>query len=224
LFAIKYHTKPLRNGGNILFLILIAVALFAALSYAVTATSRSNESSISKDQYKLITSRLDQYAAQIRNGITRVMVMHGCSDTQLNFDTPVWSSGSNPNAPSDGRCDVFSPDAGGAIVMEFEFSDRHGLKGSHRVRNVGTDGLSDIVLGMRIYDKGLCDYINGLEGLGALSSSQPIFGYNFNGNYNFNTSGGFVYVNNDAFGKWRFCTNLTSDTAQYYIWYVLYAK
>ena len=51
-----------REEGNVLFLILIAVVLFAALSYAVTSSTRSGGGSVSKDKAKSYAAAIVQHA------------------------------------------------------------------------------------------------------------------------------------------------------------------
>lgn len=60
------------ENGNVLFLIMIAVALFAALSYAVTSSTRTSPASVSKEQAQLIASDLMQYASLMTSGIMRM--------------------------------------------------------------------------------------------------------------------------------------------------------
>ena len=62
-----------NNSGNVLFLILIAVALFAALSYAVTNSGRTGGGqALSRDQAKIKASELLQYASYIQQTMTRL--------------------------------------------------------------------------------------------------------------------------------------------------------
>lgn len=78
-----------RNGesGNVLFLILIAVALFAALSYAVTQSTRSGAGDTNSETNLISSAQLTQYPAGIRTSVVR-MLIGGVAVEELLFSTP----------------------------------------------------------------------------------------------------------------------------------------
>ena len=78
-------TRMTNQSGNVLFLILIAVALFAALSYAVTQSSRSG-SDANRETNVINTSTLTQYPNQVRTAVLR-LVIGGTDPTLLQFNT-----------------------------------------------------------------------------------------------------------------------------------------
>lgn len=110
--------------GSALFLILIAVALFAALSYAVTQSGRGG-GTVAKEQDALDLARLvSDAAAEMTYTINRIKLVNGCKDDQISFDghggTAKQTNGTpvdyfNPNAPADDSCDVFSKNGGGMV-------------------------------------------------------------------------------------------------------------
>lgn len=108
-----------ENKGNVLFLILIAVALFAALSYAVTQSSKTGGDSIGKDKAKLIAAQIMQYASSIEQAIVRIMLINGCSDTTISFDNP-FVGYNNASSPADKRCHVFDANGGGVSYQKIE--------------------------------------------------------------------------------------------------------
>jgi hypothetical protein len=118
-------SEKMKHSGNILFLILIAVALFAALSYAITSSSRSDGGGITKYKANLAAAEFVQYAAQIEQAVSRLLSIAGCKENQLSFErTPFDGSDTlylNPNSPSDLRCHIFHSN-GGAIPYK-NFSD-----------------------------------------------------------------------------------------------------
>lgn len=79
--------KRQGESGNVLFLILIAVALFAALSYAVTQSTRSGSNDASREQTLITSAQLTQYPAGVRTSILR-MVIGGVSPDELFFNPP----------------------------------------------------------------------------------------------------------------------------------------
>lgn len=101
-----------KQSGNVLFLILIAVALFAALSYAVTQSSRGSGDA-DNELARIAQAEVDNCSASIDSTKLRLSIIGGCDETQVSYELP---NGSNPNpfSPSDKSCHVFSPGRGGA--------------------------------------------------------------------------------------------------------------
>tara|TARA_B100000686_G_C16776080_1_gene968569 strand:- start:439 stop:1188 length:750 start_codon:yes stop_codon:yes gene_type:complete len=97
-----------QSCGNALFLILIAVALFAALSYAVTNSSRGG-SGIDKEQEKLDQAMTQQCSAMIDYGVNKLKVFNGCAAEQISYQLPDGTN-QNDNNPSDTNCFLFDPD------------------------------------------------------------------------------------------------------------------
>ncbi len=115
----------MKQRGNALFLILIAVALFAALSYAVTQSGRGG-GSIDREQASIFASQITQLAGQYENVITRMRLVNGCADTEISFNYDSNGDSSytaadlyhNPNNPSNTSCFVFHPDGGGLTYSD----------------------------------------------------------------------------------------------------------
>ena len=110
-----------NEKGNVLFLILIAVVLFAALSYAVTQSTRGGNNT-NREQIELEVSELLQYFTSLNTAILRMKTTNGVDDTELSFANAVWvledgttlanPPGHNPNCINT-ECEVFHPDGGG---------------------------------------------------------------------------------------------------------------
>ena len=108
--------------GNVLFIILIAVALFAALSYAVTSSSNVSSNNASKEQAELAYSQISQHVANLRTAVKRLKIVNGCEDNQISFSTDSDGDGefiddddqdNNNNAPDNLKCHVFHKNGGG---------------------------------------------------------------------------------------------------------------
>jgi len=64
------------ESGNVLFLILIAVVLFAALSYAVTSSTNSSGGNVDEEALQLEASRLIGWAASAQASFQRRSLVH----------------------------------------------------------------------------------------------------------------------------------------------------
>lgn len=102
--------------GNVLFLILIAVMLFAALSYAVTSSTRSGSGSTERENERLNSSSMANYIVGLKSSVTR-LIAHGCQTSELSFERSPFDGSDtdyvNPSSPSDFSCHVFHPNGGG---------------------------------------------------------------------------------------------------------------
>ena len=97
-----------HERGNILFLILLAVVLFAALTYAVNSGMRGGGKNANTEKAQLNQAVLDNFQAEMDSALMRLKSTNGCADAQISYETPSGAN-ANSNAPTDKHCHVFSP-------------------------------------------------------------------------------------------------------------------
>lgn len=103
-----------RQSGNILFIIFIGIALFAALAYVVSSGMRGGTATIGSEKANILVSEFLTQMNQIAT-TTRVLKAQGCSDNQISFQGGGGSS--NPNSPLDNSCHVFHQAGGGLPAL-----------------------------------------------------------------------------------------------------------
>lgn len=165
------HNQQTGESGNVLFLILVAVVLFAALSYAVTSSTRTTDETGGSQTDRINAAALVQYPAGIRTSIMR-MVVDGVATNELEFNTPA-----DFDNLTDERIAVFHPAGGNATYqvaapdtltagstgawsfnMEFEIDNI----GSEIANDIGGNDVVAFLPGIR---EGICRHINREVGL-----------------------------------------------------------
>lgn len=113
------QNQALRRGnaqsGNALWYILIAIALLAALSYALMRNSSKMASNLGDDQAAIIAAQIQRDFNTTAQAVQKLMTVNGCSATDLSFESsaPNGASYVNPTAPTDKHCHVFDPAGAG---------------------------------------------------------------------------------------------------------------
>lgn len=106
-------TVSTSQRGNILFLILLAVVLFAALSYAVTQSTRGGGKNASAETADLAAAQMIQHGSQIENHLMRAMLTD--SVPEYGFDLSGTNSMSLTNATcTAANCRVLSGGTNGS--------------------------------------------------------------------------------------------------------------
>lgn len=122
--------RPLRprrpQRGNILFLILLAVALFAALNYAVTNSMQGGGKDSSSENYDTGAAAILNFIKQIDTALMRMQITNGIPKENLSFrytnksyaGTP-YTAYNNANCTND-ACRIFEVSGGGVAPITFE--------------------------------------------------------------------------------------------------------
>ena len=211
------HSRQTAEQGNVLFLILIAVALFAALSYAVTLTTRSGGGNVGKEKAQLLVDQISQYGAVLSNAVTRVILGSNCSIMTVDFASPAWNTdhydisalSSGESSPPDNRCDIFAAPGGGVVWQappheaiptaggEYAITGRMGIEG------VGTVE-AELVMGLNV-TSAVCTRVNEQLGIVAPGGDPPNYVEDSNGIFetpydNWKAFGNFTIENSG----WRF--------------------
>lgn len=158
-----------NESGNVLFLILIAVALFAALSYAVTSSTRNSAKNSGRETNLISSAQITQYPSSIATAIVR-MTISGESVEDIRFNAP--SEFEELSNPSLG---VFHPNGGAATHMrapsDIMLDGEAGnwiFNAEMEVNNIGLteQGGNDIIAFLPGIKKAICARINEEYGLG----------------------------------------------------------
>jgi hypothetical protein len=104
--------------GSALVYVFVGIALFGILMFVFSRGGNQNTASLTKQQAKTKAVEIMNRADAIARSVDK-LVANGCSITQLNFYSSHFtqSGTTNPNAPPDGSCDVYSP-SGGKLKWE----------------------------------------------------------------------------------------------------------
>lgn len=170
-----------NEKGNVLFLILIAVALFAALSYVVTQSTRSGSGSTEREKNILSGASMTQYPTALRTALIR-MVLGGSSIENVKFDLP----GSSAFSTSTNR-QVFHPTGGGALYQtgpaDLSASGTTELawyfNANFDVPDIGLNGVggNDVIAFLPGVSIGVCRQVNkelGISASGCTGASENL--------------------------------------------------
>lgn len=108
------------QSGSAFFIILVAIAMFSALSYVSFKGSRISEGALSSDRARIAAQDIISYGDAVAKAVQSLR-LRGCSPNQITFEgnsgKSINSSGTayiytNALAPTDESCHVFSPNGG----------------------------------------------------------------------------------------------------------------
>ncbi len=228
--------------GNVLFLILIAVALFAALSFAVTSSTRSGGGDASNEDAELMASQIIQYGTAIDGALQRMRMSTGMQDWQFDFsDNSVnISANANTNCTSN-NCRLFVEKGGqissvnlGVKMLDQGFRDAYPTKKgpfvsfkSISVVNVGSS-LPEVVMIIQGMNLKICQRLNlNLAGINTVPQQALGTTNNFSGALS-DYPAGATYQIGDAATEFRgkfagcFKSSVTATYANYF--QVLYQR
>lgn len=208
----------INSRGNVLFFILLGVALFAALSYAVSNSFRGGGSTISDEQARVAAGRLLRSMQDIKQGYDFLWNQQGCSIDDVNFDNPA-------TTPFD--CDIFHPQGAGIAypnnLTEYQVAGGSGVFTFYFVGNApssgyGVDGLgttaSDHMVVLENVSQAICYNVNK-----ALGYANPTTDKVDTDAANTAIMGD---INNEFDGRTTGCRRLTTS-GQYDVFHVLQA-
>lgn len=177
------YDRSTAQHGSAFFVILIAIAMFAMLSYAVSKGGRVSQTSLTTEQAKLIAEEVISYGQGVGTAVGQLR-LRGYTDTQISFQGALSAASyTNPNCTEDG-CKVFSIGGGKMISQKPPAGANDGsdyyFSGKLRVDGVGTGkgGAAvvshiDLLIILPNVKLEVCKEINKLVGTDRLATNPP---------------------------------------------------
>ena len=156
------------ESGNVFIIILIAIALFAALSAFLSRGTRTGEATITQEQARLGASELLTYSRSVKDSVQRLLI-DGCDESELSFAYDIDGDGDfddpvgyrNGNSPADHSCHIFHPNGGGISRQDGPFDDLEWrYMGRRWFDNAGADGVAELSMGVDNVGQAICEEVN----------------------------------------------------------------
>lgn len=219
-------TKPPSNlakkrsqRGNALFIILIGIGLFAALSYAVSQmlNGGGGAGSVTKETAALQASEILDYARAVRDAVRDLQISNGCAAEDISFENPAVAGYAHSPAVAD-TCKVFNPAGGGLNWISASNGKVYEYSGNRYIYDIGTTGMdpasrADLYMLLEVDDE-TCKLINDKLQVENPSGSPPNIDAHDNTKFT-GIYGGGNSVNHSNYadglaatrGKYAFCSN-----------------
>lgn len=176
-----------HEAGSSLFIILIAIAAFAALTFALSQSDGAK--SLSDEKIRVLATDVMDAGNHYADIAARLRLA-GYSENQISFINPVVGGYGNANCTSD-ACRFFYPTGGNAQfeqgVVETNGGKIWGFVGNAAIPQVGTSA-ADLIAVLPQISLQICQRINALLGVYTISDSPPFIAAGafpkFTGTYN----------------------------------------
>lgn len=163
------HCDPRKNErGNVLFMILIAIALIGLLTAAVQSTNRPEGVGIDKEALVIRASEFQRYASELERAVQFIQ-QNGVSESDIRFAHPNASADyGDLSADTDPREQVFHREGGGANYRDPPDDVNDGsaweFYGGTHIPGVGRSDRAELVAVLPYVTQQFCDKINALNG------------------------------------------------------------
>ncbi len=164
------HTKKStirQNESGVVFVyILLAIALFAALSYAVSDNKGGSTNIFTDEQARLAAQEIIDYGNNVANAVQKLR-LRGCSETEISFQNNVVSGYNNGTNTT---CQVFHEDGGNINFPTFNETsydlnapviDRISFNGDNQIIDNGS-GDSELIFFNSAIKQNICENINNI--------------------------------------------------------------
>ncbi len=178
------------QNGNVLWFVLITIALFGLLSVVLSRNSASVNQSGDAEKARIKATQIMRYASGLESAIEKLRITNGCSENDISFDNTDVTGYENLNSPADKSCHVFDAYGGG---MTYEQPKDNWLDDAHasaqgyedlfftataEVTGIGTDcgnaACMDLILFVPYLRRDVCLAINRvLDNVPAYSGNPP---------------------------------------------------
>lgn len=167
--------------GNVMFYILIAVALLAALIFAVAQSGRGNIKHVSDEKARMLASEIVDYSSAVATAFAQLR-LRGCTLEQMNFENDIIAGYANGGAPADLTCNIFAL-AGGGVTFKRPPDDALTATGIHvfsagaELDHIGStcadDRCADLIMFTGPLSEIVCIQVNDQLGIGEAGAPPP---------------------------------------------------